>query len=169
MRLIMLFMITGLLLNTGVSFSQVANSVVKQPIEIYVRGKHYPSVEDYRLEKIADVLSETLSEEFIKNNPRFVEELIEELRSRDIEKLSSQEISEVIETYKSRYISAQTTRQRKEETDIASMQEMLEELKARNPKAQSVEIDPSQMKTIILPKNLKRTDSTIDIPQNTLK
>lgn len=142
---ILLFLIVTVFFHSVVS----AQEMRRAPVEVYIDGQKYASLSEYRLAKMRTKLSLAFSPEELERNPMLLDELMAELSQKNMDEITNAQIAELVESYKKKPVDAIAPVNTSAD-DLFALQEMLEDLKAHNPEAKSVEIDPAQMKTIII-------------------
>ena len=144
--------------------SLYAQQIPPDVIEIVVDGKRYRSIQDYRRDRIKDVLSDTLSESDLE---MFTSEelcgIIKEIREQKISDVSST-IPKKLENLQSdaRQQSRHNVKEDVLDLSPSQMQDMLDRYYKEHKELDPILLDPEKVKNIIIePKSGSET-----IPQN---
>ena len=146
------------------SSSLYAQQISPDAIEVVVDGKRYRSIQDYRRDRIKDVLSDTLSESDLG---MFTSEelcgIIKEIREQKISDVSST-IPKKLENLQSdaRQQSRHNVKEDVLDLSPSQMQDMLDRYYKEHKELDPILLDPEKVKNIIIePKSGSET-----IPQN---
>lgn len=131
------------------ALAQNVPAVEEKPIEVYIKGKKYASVEDYKFEKIRIVLEGLLEEEQINPDGALAQKVLQELREQGSDAITAEDINQAMARLKNEHES-QLSGRSQENVETRAMREMLEQLKQENPDAKDIQFNPAAIKTIIV-------------------
>jgi len=136
------------LLLGGMHYLNDVEAISKEDVEIFVEGKRYKNLHDYKLDTLKKNFKDTLAAVEDDKSDQFFDNLLKELKSKYREEFTEDELTNLVNDLRKEYSQANTEIEEKDE--LTQMQEMLDKYLDRHNETDALNIDPRKVKTITI-------------------
>lgn len=120
----------------------------QKDIEMFLHGKRYGSMHEYKIDKIKNNYRQRLTEADQQDLDNIFDHIVKGLSSHNKRDLNEYDVEEIIFDLKAKKIALQ--KKPKSESDFSQMQKMLDDYMLKTDNSQPYQLDSSRMKTIVI-------------------